>query len=217
MVAKTELEPEPRAPIRVGPDNANAPFHEAALEPDRRPDGLASVIRNPSRDFIRVDASAIHGTGVFAKRGIPRGTRVIAYAGERTTRARLVAEARTLGRDLTYVLNVDEDHVIDGLVGGNEARFVNHACAPNCEIYVFEDVPYLYAREDIPLGAELTFDYQLRSMESERLSLRLARERYPCNCGSSLCRGTLLSSEAIRPRHYRYKGGARPNTSEEES
>ena len=166
--------------------------------------------RTAPRDFIRVDASAIHGLGVFAKRDIPKGTRVIAYTGERTTRARLVEEARTRGRDLTYVLHVDEGHVIDGAVGGNEARFVNHACAPNCEIYVFDGVPYLYAREDIPPGAELTFDYQLQSMARERLSLRLARLRHPCTCGSPDCRGTLLSAEALRPRFYQHTRGLSP-------
>lgn len=169
--------------------------------------------RTASRDFIRVDASPIHGTGVFAKREIPKGTRIIAYAGERTTRARLVEEARTRGRDLTYVLNVDDTEAIDGAVGGNDARFVNHACVPNCEVYVFGGVPYLYAQEDIPIGAELTFDYQLRSMASERLSLRLARERHPCACGSPHCRGTLLSAEALRPRFYRSARGPNPGAS----
>lgn len=165
-----------------------------------------------SRDFIRVDASPIHGTGVFAKRDVPKGTRVIAYAGERATKAQFVEEARTLGRALTYVLNVDETHAIDGAVGGNEARFVNHSCEPNCEIYVFDGVPYLYAMLDIAQGTELTFDYQLQSMQHGRLSERLGRELYPCHCGASHCRGTLLSPKALWPRALRVHWGASPDS-----
>ena len=99
---------------------------------------------NCPRDFIRVDASAIHGLGVFASATSPRH-RVIAYTGD-GRRARLV-EARTRGRDLTYVLHVDEGHVIDGAVVRQRSPLRESACAPNCEIYVFDGVPYLYARE----------------------------------------------------------------------
>ena len=164
------------------------------------------------RDLIRVDNSHIHGVGVFAKRDIPRGTRVIAYLGERATKARFVQEARTRGRALTYVLNVDETHAIDGAVGGNEARFVNHSCAPSCEIYVFDGVPYLYAMMDIAEGTELTFDYQLQSMKHGRITHRLGRELYPCHCGASQCRGTLLSPKAFWPRALRVHRGACPDS-----
>jgi len=171
-----------------------------------------SMDQTVSRDFIRVDDSPIHGIGVFAKHDIPKGTRVIAYLGERETKAQFIEDARTQGRALTYVLNVDETHAIDGAVGGNEARFVNHSCAPNCEIYVFDGVPYLYAMMDITEGTELTFDYQLQSMKHGRLSQRLGREFYPCHCGASHCRGTLLSPKALWPRALRVYRGACPDS-----
>ena len=31
------------------------------------------------------------------------------------------------------LFTVDDGHVIDGGVDGNEARFINHSCDPNCE------------------------------------------------------------------------------------
>jgi SET domain-containing protein len=145
------------------------------------------------RDFIRVQPSGIHGTGVFAKRPIPKGTRVIEYAGRRLTKAELLEAAERGERKLTYVLNLDEDLAIDGAVEGNDARFVNHSCEPNCEVYIFDGTPYLYAMQEIATGTELTFDYQLQSASSLRISRALSRELFPCHCGTPTCRGTLVA------------------------
>ena len=149
------------------------------------------------RDFIRVQASVIHGTGVFAKRPIPKGTRVIEYAGRRIAKAELLEQAERGERKLTYVLNLDADTVIDGAEQGNDARFINHSCEPNCELYVFDATPYIYAMEDIPAEAELTFDYHLQSATSRRISRALGRELFPCHCGTPSCRGSLV---ALPPR-----------------
>lgn len=149
--------------------------------------------RPEERDFIRVRPSGIHGLGVFAHRPIPRGTRVVAYGGEHLDKDQLLEQV-ALGRDLTYVFNLDAQTAIDGAVGGTDARFVNHSCAPNCEVYVFDGVPYLYAMADIPEGVELTFDYQLQSIAGRRLSARLCRKLFPCRCGAPDCRGTLVAT-----------------------
>lgn len=155
------------------------------------------------RDFIRLQDSDIHGTGVFAKRTIPKGTRVIEYAGRRWAKADLLAAAGRGERKLTYVLNLDDERAIDGAEGGNDARFVNHSCEPNCEVYIFDGTPYLYAMQDIPAEAELTFDYQLQSVSSVRLSRALSRELFPCHCGAPTCRGTLVAAPKKRVRSAR--------------
>ena len=149
------------------------------------------------RDFIQVQASGIHGTGVFAKRLIPKGTRVVEYQGRRRPKAQLLEEAVRGERKLTYVLNLDADTAIDGAEQGNDARFVNHSCEPNCELYIFDATPYIYAMEDIPAEAELTFDYHLQSAASRRISRALGRELFPCHCGTPSCRGSLV---ALPPR-----------------
>jgi SET domain-containing protein len=162
------------------------------------------------RDFIRVQPSGIHGTGVFAKRPIPKGTRVIEYAGRRFAKAELLELAAQGGRKLTYVLNLDADTAIDGAEQGNEARFINHSCEPNCELYVFDATPYIYAMEDIPAEAELTFDYQLQSATSRRISRALGRELFPCHCGAPTCRGSLV---ALPPRRKDRARNAPPRSS----
>lgn len=150
------------------------------------------------RDFIRVQPSGIHGTGVFAKRPIPKGTRVIEYAGRRVAKAELVEQAERGERKTTYVLNLDADTAIDGAEQGNDARFINHSCEPNCEVYVFDATPYIYAMVDIPGGTELTFDYQLQSATARRISRPLCRELFPCHCGAPTCRGSLVAFPARR-------------------
>lgn len=155
------------------------------------------------RDFLRVQASAIHGTGVFAKRPIPKGTRVIAYAGQRVPKAELLAAAERGERPLTYVLNLDADTAIDGAEQGNDARYINHSCQPNCEVYIFDGVPYIYAMQDIPAEAELSFDYQLQSASAKRIPLALCRALFPCHCGSPQCRGTLAAAPRKRTARKR--------------
>ena len=46
---------------------------------------------------------------------------------------------------------------------GGYGRFINHSCSPNCETQKWlvrgELTIGLFAKEDIPAGTELTFDY----------------------------------------------------------
>ncbi|HVK39913.1 MAG TPA: SET domain-containing protein-lysine N-methyltransferase [Candidatus Kapabacteria bacterium] len=150
-----------------------------------------------SRDFTRVGRSRIEGTGVFAKRRIPRGTRIFEYLGQRRTLSSVLLDDGSYG-DHTYLFRLNEQILIDGSVGGNDARFVNHGCEPNCEAYIFDDRLYFYAMRDIRRGEELTIDYHLT------LTLGRARgkvrELYACHCGAPSCRGTMLATRRRRSR-----------------
>ena len=139
---------------------------------------------SPNRDFIRVGKSPIAGTGVFAKRKIPRGTRIIEYTGEHVPIKEL--------RISTYALVLNPTTVIDGARNGNAARFCNHSCDPNCEAYIFDGHAYIYAMRDIVRGEELTFDYHLAP--ADRATRRwYDKTSYLCTCGAANCRGTLIT------------------------
>jgi uncharacterized protein len=148
-----------------------------------------------SRDFIRLDQSPIEGIGVFAKREIPRGTRVIEYTGDRVPIGEVYRPVETGNPPHVYAFALNDTTAIDGARHGNEARFFNHGCSPNCEPYVFDDHVYIYAMRDILPGEELTFDYQLSPIDP---AIPLAGEEagYPCGCGAANCRGTLLKQRA---------------------
>ena len=141
------------------------------------------------RDFIRVGRSPIEGLGVFAKRRIHRGARIIEYRGERFAADRLLAPADGPGPTRVYTFRLNETVVIDGARGGNASRFINHSCAPNCEAYAFDDRLYIYAMVDIARGDELTFDYKLTLPPG--LPAESGPDRHPCSCGATTCRGSM--------------------------
>jgi uncharacterized protein len=147
--------------------------------------------------------SPIHGRGAFATRRIRQGTRIIEYTGERLTPSAADARYDDDCSEHPHVLlfTVDRRTVIDAGVGGNEARYVNHSCAPNCEAVIEQGRVYLEALRAIAAGEELTYDYQLDrggwpTAEWER--------RYACRCGAATCRGTMLAPPPRRkPRSGR--------------
>jgi hypothetical protein len=137
---------------------------------------------------FQVRASGIEGHGVFATRRIPKGTWILEYTGRHLTHQ----EADRLYDDRsthTVLFTVDEGTVIDAGVGGNEARFINHSCAPNCEAWNAEGEIWIVAARDLAAGEELTYDYGL-SWEGESDAEAFAK--YACRCGAEGCQGTLL-------------------------
>jgi SET domain-containing protein len=140
-------------------------------------------------------ASPIQGLGAFAVRRIRRGTRLIEYVGERIPPAE--ADRRydddAVERPHTFLFTVDEQTVIDAAVGGNEARFINHSCNPNCEAVDVGGRIFIDARRDIRPGEELTYDYRLERDGHWRADYA---GRYACRCGAPNCRGVLL----VRPK-----------------
>lgn len=146
-----------------------------------------------SRDFIRVGKSRIEGTGVFAKRKIPRGTRIIEYTGERVPIGAVYHEVIDGEPTRVYAFALNETTAIDGTRNGNEARFFNHSCAPNCEAYIFDERAYIYAMRDIRRGEELTFDYQLGPVDQTKVP-QYNEAEYACRCGAPECRGSLIAS-----------------------
>ena len=117
--------------------------------------------------MIEVRASPIHGRGVYALRRLPRGTCIGTYEGHRYTAEALLEvdwDARHDG--LTYLFELSDGTTIDGAEGGNDLRFLNHACRPNCEAVESRDedgclVLRVVTVDTVAAGAELFLDYGL--------------------------------------------------------
>jgi len=152
--------------------------------------GAAGRVR-PAQPYV-LRPSPMHGVGAFAAGPIRRGTRIIEYTGERITHAE--ADARyddaSMDRHHTFLMIVNRRWVLDAAVGGNDARFVNHSCDPNCEIVVARGRVFIEAIADIRPGEEITYDY---AYEREEGDDAIATSRYPCRCGAVRCRGTILA------------------------
>ena len=146
---------------------------------------------------IQTRRSGVHGKGVFAAQDIAEGETLIEYVGE------LIGWPEAQQRhphdpqdpNHTFYFHVDEDHVIDALYGGNSSRWINHACAPNCEADEQGGRIFIKALRNIQTGEELNYDYGL--IIDQRYSPKLKAE-YPCWCGAQNCRGTLLAPKRGR-------------------
>jgi hypothetical protein len=104
--------------------------------------------------------SGIAGWGVFATQSIPKNKRIIDYAGEKiTSRESERRERRYLQRGRIWCFKLSERYVRDAAVGGNLARYINHACRPNCYTQIVGDTIWIRAARTIRKGEELTYDY----------------------------------------------------------
>jgi uncharacterized protein len=147
-----------------------------------------------SSPLIEARHSSIHGTGVYAIAPIKKGTRVIEYLGERISHAEADSRYELKGDDdgHTFLFIASNRTVIDAGVNGNDARFINHSCAPNCETVIENSRVFIDAIRNIKPGEELGYDYQL-TWESTDDPAELAL--YACRCGAKKCRGTMLDRE----------------------
>ncbi|XP_053302023.1 histone-lysine N-methyltransferase ASH1L isoform X2 [Pleuronectes platessa] len=129
------------------------------------------------------------GWGIRTKECLRSGQFIIEYLGEVVSeqefRSRMMEQY--FSHSGNYCLNLDSGMVIDSYRMGNEARFINHSCEPNCEMQKWSvNGVYrigLFALKEIDSGTELTYDYNFHSFNTE--------EQQVCNCGSEGCRGII--------------------------
>jgi len=146
------------------------------------------------RQRLALRRSGIHGRGVFAREFIPAGTRLIEYTGERITEDE--GDRRYPWDDSvpyhTLLFKVDDDLLVDGNVGGNLSRWINHSCEPNCASAIKDGRIYIDSLRDIQAGEELTYDYHFVTRDRHTPAVK---RRFPCRCGAASCRGTLLKKK----------------------
>jgi len=158
---------------------------------------------------MEVRNSELHGLGVFATQAIKKGTRIIEYLGDKISHAE--ADRRYETKDdndnHTFLFSVDRKLVIDAGEKGNDARYFNHSCDPNCESVIEQRRVFIEAIKDISAGDEMTYDYQIGR---ERTDPPNIDEIYSCRCGAAECRGTmLLPAKRPAPGKARKKAAAK--------
>uniref|UniRef100_A0A673WXX1 [histone H3]-lysine(36) N-dimethyltransferase n=1 Tax=Salmo trutta TaxID=8032 RepID=A0A673WXX1_SALTR len=92
-----------------------------------------------------------------------------------------------------YMLTLDKDRIIDAGPKGNQARFMNHSCQPNCETQKWtvngDTRVGLFTLIDVPTDTELTFNYNLEC---------LGNGKTVCKCEAPNCSGFL----GVRPKNH---------------
>jgi SET domain-containing protein len=145
--------------------------------------------------YFELRTSRIQGTGAFATRTIRKGTRIIEYLGQRISwrTADKRYDDEKMNRHHTFLFTIDDRTCIDAGVNGNDARFINHSCDPNCEAINDRKRIFIEATKTIPAGTELVYDYQYERSDDHTDE---DEKFYKCRCGSPKCRGTILAPKS---------------------
>ena len=93
------------------------------------------------------------GLGLFTFSPIKKGQCVVEYVGRR------ISQAEEYTSRSLYLFEVTSKITIDGRARSNIARYINHSCMANCEINIHKHRVYVFAKQNIKEGEELTYNY----------------------------------------------------------
>ncbi|KAM6952434.1 histone-lysine N-methyltransferase, H3 lysine-36 specific isoform 1-T2 [Lycodopsis pacificus] len=161
------------------------------------------------RQYTPVDIfrTLSRGWGLVGLSDIKKGAFVSEYVGEVIDEEECRARIRhAQENDICnfYMLTLDKDRIIDAGPKGNQARFMNHCCQPNCETQKWtvngDTRVGLFALQDIPQGVELNFNYNLECLGNGKTA---------CKCGAPNCSGFLGVRPKNQPSAEKLKDGKR--------
>lgn len=159
-------------------------------------DAEAAMMQWPENETWEVRDSGIHGLGMFARRRIKRGEKVLEYLGEKITKAEsnrrglaLYEEASKDGSAAVFIFELNKRYDLDGDIPENAAKHINHSCDPNCEAQNIRGHIWVVALRSIAPGEELTFDY---GFGIEHFL------EHPCRCGAKGCIGYIVRKDQRR-------------------
>ena len=156
---------------------------EALIKEQRR---LVRALKKEGKvnlnEYLVARSSKIHGTGVFARKDIKKGTTLIEYVGEKIGKRE--AEKRSEEGKSVYLFELNKRVDIDGSVGGNGSQWVNHSCEPNAESELDGNSMMILTIRPVKKGEELSYDYQFDDEDYED---------HICRCRSKDCRGYIIN------------------------
>lgn len=171
-----------------------------AKRPTKRPAKRKAT--SAPNEWFALRRSRIQGRGAFARKDIPKGTRIIEYTGEKISNAesdRRYPDDDRDARHHTFLFTLNSRTIVDAAVDGNEARFINHSCQPNCDAVIERGHIWIESIKDIRKGEELVYDYQY---EWDSAYTRDDLQFYKCECGSPNCRGTIVKAPKNKLRQF---------------
>lgn len=174
-------------------------MHDQLRMPAKRSSPRKPRLKKTSAEKVEVRRSGIHEQGVYATAAIRKGERIIEYTGEHLPwkEAMDLPPHRPDDPYHTFFFSLENGDVIDAGRGGNEARWINHSCDPNCETNEEDDRIFVYALRAIEPGEELFYDYKIVPAERRTKALE---KNFACLCGTAKCRGTMLEPKPEKKR-----------------
>jgi uncharacterized protein len=146
--------------------------------------------------YVEVRSSGIHNQGVFAKKDIPKGKKLLEYIGryvskeesEKLADKHIDNHKNDNNHGAVYIFELNKYWDIDGNVSENTARLINHSCDPNCDAEFFGDHIWIVANQEIKQGEELSYDYGYDFEDWKD---------HPCRCGKNDCVGYIVAYEHV--------------------
>jgi uncharacterized protein len=139
--------------------------------------------------------SKIHGKGIFAKRKINVGEKIIQYKGKKITKkeseriSKKLQEKTNINKSLgeIYIFDLNKRYDLDGNIPNNPAKYINHSCNPNSESEQDEkNKIWITAIREIISGEEITYNYGFNSVDYKK---------NPCKCQAPNCKGYILAEK----------------------
>ena len=143
---------------------------------------------SPSR-HLRVGRSKA-GLGLFTRVPIKKGRFIIRYTGKK------IPTKITDDLDTRYLFEINERWTIDGSSRRNRARYINHACRPNAEVYFVKHVIKIRAIKNIKPGDEITYHYGRNYFDA-------FIKEVGCKCVACRKKATMIRSRRTRRRTRR--------------
>jgi SET domain-containing protein len=108
-----------------------------------------------------INASSIHGEGVFSTTDVPAGTLIGEYTGQRIPAS---VYEKTDNKDYMFQVNMGgrKHHYIDASQSSCMVRYINHhttAGEPNAYAYQYRQRIFFRLLKDVVLGEEITVSY----------------------------------------------------------
>ena len=139
--------------------------------------------------------SKVHGSGLFSRLDIKKGTKIIEYIGDKVTKKegdkRADRQIRKASKNkkngMVYIFQLNKQYDIDGDAPENYARLINHSCGPNCEVEIINNHIWISAIKKIKKNSELSYNYGY-SYDTDYVD-------HICRCSSPKCVGYILDED----------------------
>jgi hypothetical protein len=146
---------------------------------------------SPSRD-LRVGRSKT-GLGLFTRVPIKKGQFIIRYRG------RKILTATTDDLDNRYMFEINSRWTIDGAGRSNIARYINHSCRPNSEVYIVGHAIKVRAIKNIKPGSELSYNYGRNYVD-------MFIKPVGCKCQACESKTMAVRSRRVKKRKVKKRG-----------
>ena len=154
--------------------------------------------------LYKVKKSNIDKRGLYAKKNIKVGTKIIEYVGKLITKKQTEKNPKFDNSKDIYLFNINSKYDLDGDYHWNTARLINHSCNPNCEVERKGVRLWIIALKEIKKEEELSYDYGFSYCKSDL-------GNFICKCGKINCCGYIVREESRWRINKKFKMSLKKN------